>query len=315
MVTTLFGSNTLLRKITIVAALSLLLTTHQAKANKTTTGGALIFVAVFISFIFIHYKASDKQHLFFNKNVSRQPKIIYKIEDSNDVEDGSEVVFIPEIHHDQYIDRSNFEWTLNTYLGKVFCNPVLSVQGTSVDLDSVAQKCRTWFQNENFVMLFPHQVLDISIDKLDTLLLPKLVYYPDSQKFELLVTKATFRDSKDNLDPLLPRVSNGKKNKWVHLIPEMSGYQPQSNTNKKPFYLCHHAPEVASMDTSVRDKKMNRYYSFSVPGISHLHRTGTEFYIATINSYKGPKSYYWELNKPWPNSPQPVFFSKPQLGH
>ena len=305
-----------LKKLSVAALLSLFIFSHQASASRTNIvlGGTIVIVAT-LAMVGLYYDDTHSQnarHGLFDQSISIMPKITYRMSDPDASDSGTKIILIPTITRGHYEHPGNLEWSVNRFIERVVCDPVSSTKGLSADATDLKHKCKNWFK-EHQHMYFPHQFLNISADKLDTIMLPRLEFDLNTRSIRMLVDYASYM----NEDGIPDRV-NAKVNipeNWQHLTPVIPGLNPQFNTPKNPLKLCHHAPEFAGMEEPifVRDPKTTQkqpYYHFAVPGVSHLHKTDMEYFIAAVEGKSGPEGYYWQIGQPWPDDYQAMSFTR-----
>ncbi|UYM17712.1 hypothetical protein [Endozoicomonas euniceicola] len=245
----------------------------------------------------------------FEESMSVLPKITYEVDSGNsDKHAGSEVVLKPKIIRGEYIyPRKSDRAVLMKFVGRAICEPARDTPNTSVDLNELYQKCHEWFKDHT--MKFPHQALRVKVDQLDTLLLPKLIYNVNTKKLELHATPVSYVKSDGSPSTANSAVTRTAKS-WQRLSPSFPGLNNLSREEKKALHICHHAPELSKMQHPLESADNQYYYDFPVPGLSHLHETGHEFFIVTLHSKLGHYGYYWVIDQPWPHSYQTVKFSK-----
>lgn len=305
---------TLLKKLAFVILLSLFLGSHQAHASRTPLvllGTVVVMASLgMIGFFYDDTHDQNVRHGLFDQHMKIMPRITYQVEQPDKGDSGTKLVLTPTITRGHYIHAGSFEWNVNSFVERVICDPISSTKGLNTDPSALKLQCQNWFRDHQD-MHFPHQLLSISVDKLDTVMLPKLEFDLKKNAIKVLVSYASYMNEDGIPDKVKPKV--GTPENWQHLIPLIPGLNPESNTRKSPLKLCHHAPEFAGMEepSFIRDpgtRQKYPYYHFAVPGISHLHKTDMEFFIVTVAGKSGPEGYYWQVDQPWPDSYQAMSF-------
>ena len=175
-----------------------------------------------------------------------------------------------------------------------------------MDLVTLSEQCDAWFKTHT--MKFPHQALGVTVDQLDTLLLPELVFDVNTQKLELHAAHISFVDKKNAPSSADSAITNKKDIHWEQLSPSFTELNALHDLHQQPFELCHHAPEWARMQEPHYGASGLVYYQFPMPGISHMHRSGLEFYIVSMKENGKTSGYYWTIDAPWPSGYQTLKF-------
>ena len=282
---------------------------QQAHANKNYVVPATLIFAVTSVYLLTKYSFSYDNS--FEESMTLLPKITYKADSTNSHKHaGSEVILTPKIIRGQYIEPRRSERTVMQFVERAVCSPITNTKDTSVDpndLSNIDRQCREWFKDHT--MMFPHQALGAKVDQFDTLLLPRLVYNVNTKKLELHATPVSYVKSDGSPSTANSAITRTAKS-WQRLSPSFPGLNNLSREEKKALHVCHHAPELSKMQHPLESADNQYYYDFPVPGLSHLHETGHEFFIVTLHSKLGHYGYYWVIDQPWPHSYQTVKFSK-----
>ena len=296
----------------ILLCLTTVVPSQQVHANKNTVIPAVIITAIVLTYSLLDYSSSYDNS--FEESMTLLPKITYKVDSTNSHKHaGSKVILTPKIIRGEYISPIRSERTVMQFVERVVCSPITDTKDTSIDpndLNNINRQCREWFKNHT--MTFPHQALGVTVDQFDTLLLPKLVYNVNTKKLELHTTPVSYVKSDDSPASADSAITKSAK-KWQRLSPSFPELNKLSLEEKKALHVCHHAPELSKMQHPLESADHQYYYDFPVPGLSHLHKTGHEFFIVTLYSkLSGHYGYYWVIDAPWSNGYKTLQFSRTQ---
>ena len=291
----------------ILLCLATVTPTQQAHANKHLVIPAVLTLAIVGIYFLTEYSLGYDNG--FEESMTLLPAVTYQVDSTNSHKHGgSEVILTPKIIRGQYIKPIRSERTVMQFVGRAICSPITNTKGTSIDLNDLNRQCREWFNDHT--MKFPHQALGVKIDQLDTLLLPKLVYNINTKKLDLLATPVSFVKQDGSPSSVNSAITRSEK-KWQRLSLSFPELDTLSLEEKKELHICHHAPELSKMQHPLESADHHYYYDFPVPGISHLHKTSHEFFIATqYSKLSGNSGYYWVIDAPWPNGYRNLKFAK-----
>ncbi|KEQ15177.1 hypothetical protein GZ77_00290 [Endozoicomonas montiporae] len=284
---------------------------QQAHANRvayTITGIGLVSVTL-VYFLNRGSFFSELSTPDFGESMNLLPEITYKLDSSDDLKNaGTKIVLIPQIIRGKYLKPQYGDLNVNLFSARAICSPISQVQ-SSTDLSNVSGQCKKWFTKNK--MIFPHQALGVRVDKLDTLLLPKLEYDLKNNKLTILATSVSYTNTDGSPSNTKSDVTNNKQVSWQRLSPSFPELEQMSGDERKALHMCHHAPELSKMQHPLKSTNGKYYYDMPARGISHLHKTGHEFFIVSLyNRLSGNWGYYWVVDAPWPNGYQELQFSK-----
>ena len=295
------------KKFLAVFLLCLMTTVQQAQASKTpyVLGGSLIAMALFMGFGLYHESSYSSEP--FDKSMELLPKITYEIDGSKSHKHGAtKVVLKPKIVRGKYLKPQRGERRVNDFVQRAVCNPISQIKNPGLNLLTISEQCDAWFKTHT--MKFPHQALEVTVDKLDTLLLPELVFDVNTQKLELIAAHISYVDGKNAPSSAESEITNKKDIHWEQLAPSFPELNNLHDLHQHPFELCHHVPERARMQEPHYGSNGLAYYQFPMPGISHMHRSELEFYIVSMEKKGKFTGYYWVIDAPWPNGYQTLEF-------
>ena len=302
------------KKCLAIFVLCLMTSTQQAQANKAqvvflAATSAIVFTLGMLGF---YHEYNDNTESF-DDSMKLLPKITYKVDHSVSHQNGAtKVTLKPRIIRGQYLKPGRWDRTVKWFTARAICDPISMINDTSLDLASMTEQCHAWFKAQT--MRFPHEALGVTIDQLDTLLLPKLVVDLNSKKLELKVARTSFVDDQNKPSSVNSKTTRGEGVDWPVLSPSFNELNALTDIATHPFELCHHAPEKARMQEPDPDANGLTFYQFPVPGISHLHRTGLEFYIVSLKRGNGFTGYFWKDDAPWPDGYQLLKFDRKTSG-
>ncbi|MET4696297.1 hypothetical protein [Endozoicomonas lisbonensis] len=213
------------------------------------------------------------------------PKITY-----NEYYSNGKLILEPEISRDGYTTMIWFLASQNTK--RAICEPITLINAPEFDSHKIRKKCNQWLSQNS--ISFPHDIAGVTIDRLNTLLLPKLVYHPNEDRLDFLVTDVTYVDYDNRLFQKIPEVCN-VDNLWErHNISFINSYK-KSN---KSLLLSHEYPYI-NKKQEARSTSERHSYHIAIPGLLRLHDQEGDYYIATKKSGTDATLCYWKINSHW----------------
>lgn len=297
------------KNILAVLVLCLVTTTQQVQAVSKEPYVLVGTVVLWYGFTMLGIYEFKNKPEPFSESMELMPRITYEIDNSNShIHGATKVVLKPKIIRGQYIKPHYWDMHVSNFIERVVCGPISKTSNPGLNFIAISDQCHEWFKTHT--MVFPHQALGIKVDALDTLLLPELVFDTNSHKLELMAAHVSFVDEEGRPSSANSEVTNKKDVHWQQLSPSFPDLNALKDIKDHPFELCHHVPEWARMQEPTTDHNGLIYYQFPIPGISHMHRSGAEFYIVSQKKVDEFTGYYWTIDAPWPSGYQTLQFSK-----
>ncbi len=243
------------------------------------------------------------------------PVVQYQVDKLHQVKTGAqEMALRPKVYRGQFL-KSKAGEDATAFLQRAVCGPLKKVIDPSVysDIQTVHKYCERWFVLHD--VKFPHQALKMEINQFNTTVIPFITYdFNKPETLKLRVMDVSFRKPR-TMSPISSLPASEKTYVENYLIPKIKGFDVLSENEKYTVHNCRYYPVgLPPMQELELDNKGEPYFDFPTPGLSNLHSSNREFFIATFkNDKQQTQGYYWQIKGVWPDGFQELTFNIPLL--
>ena len=238
---------------------------------------------IFGNHLFIHHFLL---HIYLK---SELPPLSYTLQQKIDP---NERVLMPRVRRSNNLVLSGQQEDL----ASTICLPVYDVEEMQEYKSQIVSLCRQWFKEHK--MVFPHQVLNVPVNSLNYLLLPRLIYSIAENTLSLKVTLVSYVNSQGEVDdkPILDHRARWYKRHWLEPKIPTDRTRDQTEIFSDRSQAKQHYP--IELISTAAGTTPNKEFRFSIPSLSYLRNDEKEFYIVVKNTSDG---FFWVINENWPD--------------